>query len=130
MKLADARETYYTQSAKASDVARQLGFAGIAIIWIFNKGADDQVALPSLLIWAGLFIAIGLAADFLHYALAAAIWGAFHRMKERAGTPEDLVFLAPRQLNWPASTLFWLKLTFILIGYMFIILHLVRELGS
>ena len=36
MKLSDYRETYYEFSGKASDVTRQLAFAGIAIVWIFK----------------------------------------------------------------------------------------------
>ena len=36
MKLKDAREIYYFYSGKTSDLVRQLGLAGIAVIWLFK----------------------------------------------------------------------------------------------
>lgn len=36
MKLQDYRQKFYDQAEKTSDVVRNLGFAGIAIIWVFK----------------------------------------------------------------------------------------------
>jgi hypothetical protein len=36
MKLKEYLETFYTFSEKTSNIARQLGFAGIALIWVFR----------------------------------------------------------------------------------------------
>ena len=48
MKLRNYRQTYYDYSGKASDIARQLSFAGIAIIWIFKIQKDTSIELPKL----------------------------------------------------------------------------------
>jgi len=40
MKLKDAREIYYFYSGKTSDLVRQLGLAGIAVIWLFKYDAQ------------------------------------------------------------------------------------------
>jgi len=42
MKLAQARGHYEYFSGKASDISRQLGFAGIALIWVFKTQVEDQ----------------------------------------------------------------------------------------
>lgn len=36
MTLSDYLASYYELSGKASDVSRQLAFAGIAVIWVFH----------------------------------------------------------------------------------------------
>jgi len=43
MNLQDYRDDFYTYSGKASDISRQLAFAGIAIIWIFKKEVPATV---------------------------------------------------------------------------------------
>ncbi len=50
MKLADLKETknYYTQ--KLSDVNRNLSFAGIAVIWIFEYGESGAFKIPEGLV--------------------------------------------------------------------------------
>lgn len=128
MKLSDARQEYYTYSAKASDVARQLGFAGIAIIWIFNSGTGGAIQIPRTLIWAGLLIVLGLAADFLHYASGAVVWGTLHRFKERSGVSETANFMVHRSVNWPTLTFFVVKLFAIGAGYAVLATHLARAL--
>lgn len=45
MKLKDAREHYYFYSGKTSDLVRQLGLAGIAVIWLFKS---DVQGIPKI----------------------------------------------------------------------------------
>ena len=45
MKLKDAREFYYFNSGKTSDLVRQLGLAGIAVVWIFKY---DVLGVPKI----------------------------------------------------------------------------------
>lgn len=46
MKLQDVRSTYYELSGKTSDLVRQLGFAGIALIWLFRTDLAGQPRIP------------------------------------------------------------------------------------
>lgn len=117
MKLNDAREHYYTFSATLSNVNRQLCFAGIAVIWIFvTKEADGNYTLPSNLLFPlGCFVG-GLTLDLLHYFVASASWGIFHRIKEKSEIGEDTEFVAPRQINWAPNILFWSKSILTLLG--------------
>jgi hypothetical protein len=126
MRLPDARDLYYFYSGKTSDIVRQLGLAGIAVVWLFKQevGGAPKVSEPLLLPLA--LIVLGLALDLLHYAVATAIWGSYQRLKERGGVGEDDEFKAPRQLNWPGLTFFWLKVVAIATAYVVLLTHLAR----
>jgi hypothetical protein len=63
MKLKDARELYYFYSGKTSDVIRQIGLAGIAIIWIFNKDFNGIPKVCPELVRPLWLIAVGLGFD-------------------------------------------------------------------
>jgi hypothetical protein len=104
MKLRDARNAYEQFSGKASDLVRQLSLAGVGLIWVFRSGAgatDAPLLLAPELLRAAVFIFLALLFDLLQYLLGTAIWGIYHRYKERKGTQESSEFLAPEQLNWP-----------------------------
>jgi len=76
MKLDDYRETFYSYTGKASDISRQLAFAGIAIIWIFKKDLPGAgLTVPRELIVPGLLIVLALGFDLLQYCLGTVIWG-------------------------------------------------------
>jgi hypothetical protein len=110
MKLKDALDNYYFYSGKLSDICRQLGFAGIAIIWIFGLGTVTTAQLPKDLTLPALLIVASLTLDFLHYLSSTVIWGVYHRVKEKDTKP-DAEFEAPRQINWAPLIFFWLKVT-------------------
>lgn len=132
MNVQQAREQYYTHSASASAVGRQLAFAGLAVIWIFKvRVADADRVPPDLLSVAALF-ATSLACDLLQYCAATLLWGVFQRHKETqrgaafGAAPEwgashekpgSGDFTAPRWINWPALCFFTLKFLILLIGY-------------
>lgn len=123
MKLSEYRKDYYQLSATASDVARQLAFAGIALIWIFKTGEiNKDLTIPGPLIYAAFYFALALAADLSHYIIAAAIWGIFHRIKEKELMKQGLNtetadFTHSSKLNWPTNLLFWSKVLLVIIGY-------------
>ena len=85
MKLEDARENYYYYSQKTSEIVRQLGFAGIAVIWVFKTEVEGKIVVPPELLSAGKLIVIGLGFDLLHYVAGTLAWGVFNGIKERAG---------------------------------------------
>lgn len=118
MKLKDYRDGYYTHSGSASTVARQIAFAGIALIWIFKSGTNGQYVLPSQLLWPALFLVSGLTLDLLQYVFAAAIWGTFARYKEKKGVTADTNLSAPACFNWPALVCFWGKVISVVAAYL------------
>jgi hypothetical protein len=128
MKLKDARAEYNAYSGKASDVARQLAFAAIAVVWIFKTDQAGTPKVPRELIWPASFAIGCLAADVLQYLYGSAAWGYFHRWKEKQKIGEEAEFLAPREINWPTIILFWLKLSLIVVTYVLLLIYLARAL--
>ena len=138
MKLEDAREAYYTASGKLSDVTRQLGLAGIAVVWIFRSGDKSAAGISwtHFLLWPLACFVTTLMADMLQYAYASLAWGIFHRSKERSLQQLKLSvekqaeenFKAPRQINYLTDAFFWSKAMFASIGYGLLLKFLVSAL--
>lgn len=127
MILKDARDLYYYFSGKTSDLVRQLGLAGIAVIWIFRGDAHGAPKIPEALFCPLILIVVGLAFDLLHYAVATAIWGCFQRYKEVRVTEED-EFKAPRIINWPSILCFALKTISVIAAYVYLLGYLARTI--
>lgn len=129
MKLSDALAAYYEQSGKASEVARSLAFAGIAIVWTFKvgEGASSQVAAD--FIAPAFFLIVTLVLDFSQYTFAALVWGFFHRYHENKQSEPNgnAEVSAPGWLNWPALICFWLKLVSIAAAYGFLLRSVLRR---
>lgn len=117
MKLADTRAAYEALSGKASDIIRQLSLAGIALIWLFKSGTDSASVLDIHLLRAALFIILALFFDLLQYLSGTTIWFIYFRRKEKKGTTEEDEFRAPAHINLLPWTLFYLKVTLMLIAY-------------
>ena len=122
MKISEARENYYCHSAAASSAARQLAFAGIAAVWVFNQPASQPgIALPPILTWAMILLCLSLACDLLQYAALSAIWGYFHRVKEKEleakSITADANVSAARWFNWPGIFFYWSKLALVIAAY-------------
>jgi hypothetical protein len=127
VKLSDARKAYYDLSGTGSTVARQLAFAGIALVWVFRAPGEDTVVLPAALWLPTIFLVSGLALDMLHYLCSAAVWGAFHRINEKRFPDEpDREVEAPHWLNWPALVAFWGKASSIALAYLLLLRFAVR----
>ena len=66
MKLQDILDQYHQDSAQASDIARNLNYALLGVVWILSKeniGNLIYFKLPLIL------VVISLASDFLQYFL-------------------------------------------------------------
>ncbi|ELV8595256.1 hypothetical protein [Vibrio fluvialis] len=124
MKLSDSREHYYTATGSLSTVARQLAFAGIAVIWIFVQKQGTQYIIPQSLLWPLYLFVLGLAFDLLQYVYASAAWGIFSRSKELSVGPETK-FKAPPYINWPTNVFFWLKSSALILAYGALLLEIV-----
>jgi hypothetical protein len=111
MTISDLKEEYYYASGMVSTVVRQMGLAGIAVIWIFKVGKDQSGGIPftpAMLVPLRLFILV-LVADLLQYAFKSAVWGAIHayywnKFKDPERTVHPSGFW-----NWPTDILFWAK---------------------
>lgn len=135
MKLSEAKENYYCHSAAASAAARQLAFAGIAAVWVFNQPQDQPgIALPQILTWAMILLSFSLACDLLQYASSSAIWGYFHRIKEKELAAKlitaDANVAARRWFNWPGIVFYWSKLVLIIAAYACIAVFLFSHLSA
>lgn len=121
MKLKDSRESYYFYTGKVSDIVRQLGLAGIGLVWIFKVEASGRPVLHTDLLVAAKWIVIGLGLDLLQYAYGTLAWGIYNRWKENEGTGENDEFEAPPLINWPTIGFFSLKVGVILWAYGYIL---------
>ena len=122
-----AEEAYEDRSKQASDLCRQLAFAGIALIWVFRIERGASKTLDPGLVWPAIFIVCTLALDFLHYVSATLLWGAHRRVWEkRFLRDEPIPTEAPRWINWPAIAFFWLKIGAIAVAYYGILSYLIR----
>jgi hypothetical protein len=128
-KLSHFREKeYYYFSGKASELCRNLAFAGIAIIWIFKvdktgMSIDKKLILPLI-----SFVAT-LAFDLFQYIWGTIIWGFFVRKQEKNlkdVATEDPELEAPAWYNWPTNIFFYLKAVSVIIGYILLFIHLVK----
>jgi len=130
MRLQDYRETFYEFTGKASDITRQLSFAGIAIIWIFKKETGTALTVPHELLWPGVLIVLALFLDLLQYCLGTVVWWLFYRIKEWQGIGDDVEI--GRHNEWlevPINAAFWLKVLCLGAAYILILKFLLRTLS-
>ncbi len=124
MNLAKCRETYDEYTRKTSEIIRYLGITGIVLVWIFRFQIDDQLIIPSELLFPSYLLIVGLALDLLHAISGSIIWGIYPRIRELTGTKTTDNFKVPRTINWIPNLLFWAKTIVILIAYIFLIAFL------
>ena len=131
--LKDYRDTYYAASVKAGDIARQLAFAGIALIWIFQrtaKDANDSYNLPEELYWPALFIVATLTLDLLQYCFKSAVWGFVQWKIEKLYGPDiTKTYTVQEYVNWPSIFFFWGKLLTITISYLLLCIFVVNHIN-
>jgi hypothetical protein len=128
VKLQDYRDDFYTFSGKASDISRQLAFAGIAIIWLFKKDTLPGLSIPRELLLSGIFILLSLALDLVHYCLASLVWRLYYRGKEKSGTSEDEELHHSEWLERPLWILFAAKIFFVLLAYIWILRYFLNAI--
>lgn len=128
MKLATAREAYYTFTGKASDLVRQLAFAGIAVVWLYRAARGDVGTIPPNLRAPLILCVLALLFDLLQYVSSALAWGAYARSQETRGVDEETEFDAPAWLNWPGNTFYAAKVLTLAAAYALLLRFLAREL--
>jgi len=124
MELGDYLKKYYEYFGKASDSARQLAFAAIAVIWVFRNPDSSNQILPGKLVLAAFSVVLSLACDLFQYIAGSLIWGIFHRVKEKQGLRANSEIKAPTWLNKPILFFFVFKLISLILAYIFILIFL------
>lgn len=78
------RERFAAYAEKASEIARQLGFAGLGVVWIFKQDFKGKSSFPEPLVWPAFLIVVGLTIDLLHYSIGmlATGWAARGKMDD------------------------------------------------
>jgi hypothetical protein len=129
VKLQDYRKDSYEFSGKASDLARQLAFAAIAIIWVFKTDVAEQPAIPPGLILPSILVVAALTLEMIQYCAGWLICRHIYRRWEMANVGED-VELPRHNLSWEKAivTVFVLKIVCILVAYIWIFVFLARLL--
>lgn len=119
MTRSDYIERLYEFTTKASDLSRQVAFAGIAAVWIFAKTGNGSVRLPPELRGALLCFCVALVLDLVqHYYRSAATWLHFLSASRHAAPEDDDPDLGapPKWATWPTGLFFWLKPVAVLWG--------------
>jgi hypothetical protein len=99
-------------SSQASSVARQLAFAGLAVIWILKPGGESTgisaLATVPYLLRSFIALILALAFDFMQYAWLAVGWWVAVQFKSQR---------IQKYVGFPSTLLFYMKLIFVLVGF-------------
>lgn len=108
-------------SAKASEIIRQMALGGVAIIWIFRTAQQgpDQIPPGELVPPIFLFL-LCLGADLMQYIAGTLLWQYHTREAQKSGKKE---FTAPAWINYPAWWLFGIKALLVAVAYLYLILY-------
>ena len=123
MRYADLRKFRDQLIGPTSAVLRQLGFAGIALVWIFDR-VDFRGSRS-----AAFFIVLSLLCDLLQYGLDGVVLGVVSISRDAKGASDDEV-VHLEAYNWLIISLVGLKTVLLAIGYVKIVQLLYPYTGS
>lgn len=130
--LAQFRDDYYFFTGKLSEISRQLGFAGIALIWLFKGGPEkfvDSFNLPSALYLPAALIIASLFVDLLHYVYQAITWGVMStHIESKISKDKNKEYLVSPWLNAFSNIFFWGKILLMVVAYAFLIMFLSKAI--
>lgn len=127
-KLTEYWDVYTNHTSKASATARQLAFAGVAVIWIFKQSADGKSWLPEQFVWPLVLLCVALLCDLLQYVAASIAFFAFTRYHERKwekGEQEPELDM-PAWMPWLSQPFFIIKIGLVLVAYTWLIVILMQ----
>ncbi|MGH7240327.1 MAG: hypothetical protein ACREHG_09745, partial [Candidatus Saccharimonadales bacterium] len=114
---------------KASDINRQIGFAGIAIIWLFKLAIGQKIIVPAGLHLPAILIIASLAIDLLQYLIGWAIWQLFYMVKWKEHKDDEETVDAPDWCEWLLNIMFILKISSMVAAYVFLIRFICSKLA-
>jgi hypothetical protein len=121
MELKEYKNKAHEYTAKSSEIARQINFAGIGIIWIIRTSNETLELSNSIILIPLILISISLLFDFCQYFLGGIIWIDFYRKKEKEGVPKDSDVLSENWRNKILYAFYYFKFFFMIVAYIFII---------
>lgn len=117
LKLSEIRQAYEELSTSASNVCRQLCFAGIGIIWIYNK-EESSVSLPDELQCPLFLLVLSLSIDILQYVIQTIFWYVIYCFNRKPNQLEDDIEISENEFLNILPWLFWLsKIVVMIIAY-------------
>lgn len=119
--LSEIDKTKNDATGRASDVGRQLAFAGIATAWLLRNDAALR-PLSNVLLLALLLLSGALLVDFLQYVHCSRIWKRFYNEQFDLHGSDDARVDIPPSLTAPMYNFFWAKFCLLLAGYLFLII--------
>jgi hypothetical protein len=126
MKLEDAWAIHDAHTGKASDVARNLALAALALVWVFRTSTGS---LPRILLWPCALVLVALGCDLAHYFIAGIRWYLFVREKEREGKSlDEEVGGAPAEINDPSLVLYYTKIPAVVVAYVVLLCYALGRL--
>ena len=118
MKNHEVWDSYNFYTSEVTKHARYLGFAGMAICWVFR---DADFSFPKSILVALFFIVLFFLADIAQYYISAIrlrSWMHKEESKYEAdGKGLEQEYWPPKSLDMPTYRLFHIKLLLLLIGY-------------
>ena len=124
----DANEDHCTSTQPfvgPAHVTRTAAFAGVALVWAFRANGQPISAVPTPLVPAALFFAVGILCDVLQYVAATVVWLLFHWHHEhRTGHEKDPELDHSIFLPLPMHLLFVFKIVAVGCGYGVVVKYL------
>ena len=134
MKLQDILEQYHKDSAQASDIARNLNYAFLGVLWILAKENVDNLGNFT---WPLILVVLSLSFDFLQYLIKAILEKKhFDKQENKATNGEGEInedYDAdpyPLCIKWTAQFFYYLKLFFTCTTAILIICQMAKYLIS
>jgi len=121
MELQEYKKISQQYTSKASEIGRQINFAGIGIIWIIRTSNESLKLSNSIVLIPLILISLSLLFDFCQYFFGGVIWINFYRQKEKEGISKDADVLSEGWRNKILYGFYYLKFIFMVFAYIFII---------
>ena len=131
MKTSVLWEQYQHYTADATDYSRKLAFATAAICWFFKS---PKVTFPTLVSLALVSTILFFAFDLLQSLVAALVLRRVTRLLEEQMWAKDQTIDGevhkPNWVDYPAFTLFLLKVAALFAAFSFLIVEFYRRLDT
>lgn len=113
--LAEIDRTKNETTGKASDVGRQLAFAGLAVVWILREASGNPIG--ETLLVPVLLLVVCLTLDLLQYVWCSFAWTIFYNYHFEKTKSDKAQVDIPDWINWISYACFWLKILALLLGW-------------
>lgn len=119
-RLSEIEKAKNDATGKASDVGRQIAFAGIATLWLLRNERSVRPFDTTLLV-ALMLLGAALLVDFLQYVYCSWVWKDFYNKQYDEHNCDDALVDIPDGLSASIYRFFWTKIGILLLGYLFLL---------